>query len=79
MKVVVLLILGLAITGCDKVRSNYDQCLRQKLFTECLSKIPKGPESVHYNDWSEVVEACSSSASAYSVRTIDQIPMECRP
>lgn len=56
-----------------------DQCLRAKLFKECLAAVPKGPESTVYNDWAEVVDECARAATYQSYRRVSQIPMECRP
>lgn len=39
-----------------------DQAVRAELFQKCLSALPAGPVSTHYNDWSEVVDSCESSA-----------------
>ena len=55
-----------------------DQCLRAKLFAECLDKIPKGPNSVHNsNDWEEVVSTCGSNAYYTSLRKREVIKPDC--
>ena len=48
-----------------------DQKLRHEYFIECMQKLPKGPAQTKYNDWDEVVEACSSSAYYLSLRMSD--------
>lgn len=48
------------------------RCERQALFDSCLARVPKGPNSTVYNDWSEVVNDCDhiakSQASYITVR-----------
>lgn len=59
------------LAGCDAPRlPQPDQELRAKIFKECLSAIPKGPERTVYNDWSEVVEACENAAYYQSLRPV---------
>jgi len=55
-----------------------DQCLRTKLFQGCLKALPAGPQSTRYNDWDEVVNACSVYAYKSSIRKVKYIPAECR-
>lgn len=63
-----ILILGLTIilTGCNmngELESwQTDQALRQKIFKDCMESLPAGPQSTHYNDWSEVVDSCDTAA-----------------
>ena len=45
-----------------------NQNIREKLFFQCLEKIPEGPRSTHYNDWAEVVDRCGSQAYYLSLR-----------
>jgi hypothetical protein len=66
------IILGLALlgaVGCQGDPLIVDQTARRAYFVECLSKIPKGPTSVKYNDWDEVVRACDSTAMYQALRT----------
>lgn len=55
-----------------------DQCLRQKLFVDCLSVLPAGPTATVYNDWAEVVSECGSKAYYHSLRAKAHIKPECR-
>ncbi len=75
----ILIITAILLTGCaDKPTDlGIDQCLRNKIFYECLERIPKGPENVHYNDWSEVIDTCSSAAYYQSLRQRSQIEPSC--
>lgn len=52
----------LLLVGCDEPIYRPDQTLRRKLFAECLTKLPKGPEATRYNDWDEVVAECGHQA-----------------
>ena len=36
--------------------------LRAKLSQRCMESLPAGPQSTHYNDWSEVVDSCTQNA-----------------
>lgn len=47
-----------------------DNTVREKLFFSCLSQLPKGPQSVHYNDWAEVVEECGTQARQMATTTL---------
>lgn len=55
-----------------------DQCMRREIFEACLARVPKGPDSVQYNDWSEVVEECGSQAYYQALRKPERIKPECR-
>lgn len=78
-----ILFAALALAGCGNGGVSDlpapDQCLRAKLFKECLAAVPKGPETTVYNDWAEVVDECASAATYQSYRRLSQISMECRP
>lgn len=59
----------IALMGCapeaQQVDANEEAqrgLLRAKLNQYCLQNLPAGPQSTRYNDWDEVVEACSSEA-----------------
>jgi hypothetical protein len=70
----------LFLVGCDDVYpSDADQCLRIQLFKDCMAALPAGPKSAHYNDWSEVVEACESAAYYQSIRPRRLIKDGCAP
>lgn len=55
-----------------------DQCLRAKLFEQCLKALPAGPQATKYNDWDEVVHQCELAAFRHSFRIIKHIKPECR-
>lgn len=68
-----------ALTGCDGLPNQSDQCLRQQLFQQCMAALPKGPERIHNsNDWSEVVDSCEDAAREQSWRKTELIKLECR-
>jgi hypothetical protein len=69
----------LVISGCGESPKTRDQCLRTELFQQCLAAVPAGPTQSHYNDWSEVVDACESAASWQSMRSREFVKPECRP
>ena len=75
-----LLIMMLALAGCapPESRTSNDQCLRAKIFKECLVALPAGPASTKYNDWNEVVAACENSAYYQSLRKRENIKEECQ-
>jgi len=52
---------------CKPVTDNTE---RKKLFFSCLSQLPKGPQSVHYNDWAEVLEECGTQARQMATTTL---------
>lgn len=62
-----------SIAACDRSMPAdlpvTDQCLRAKLFQECLSAVPKGPDVTTYNDWAEVLAECENHAYYASRRT----------
>ena len=66
------------IYGAEKTAPKPDQCVREKLFFQCLEKIPEGPRSTHYNDWSEVVNQCGSQAYNLSLKHPSKITGECK-
>lgn len=72
--------LALGIAGCDDTLPSTaaDQCLRHKLFLECLAAVPAGPTKAEYNDWAEIVSECSSHAYYASLRRAALIKPECR-
>lgn len=75
--IILVLLVGAIITGmvflttleppCKPVTDN---TVREKLFFRCLSQLPKGPQSVHYNDWAEVVEECGTQARQMATGSI---------
>lgn len=68
------ILIGLAVIGfigCESKPMVVDQTARRAYLVECLTKVPKGPSAVKYNDWDEVVRACDSTAMYQSLRTAD--------
>ena len=54
---------GLLLAGCDEVKGPVvNQEIRERLFFQCLERIPKGPEQTKYNDWDDVVSECGTQA-----------------
>ena len=88
MKKILLLIVATALlSACEDARTpewyasraTTDQCMRAVLFKECLTALPKGPESVTTsNDWDEVVDECDSTARRMSQRPEKFVKEECR-
>jgi hypothetical protein len=80
MRIVWLTALALALLGCDARRATdtiVDQCLRTRLFQQCLTILPKGPTTTTFNDWKDVVSQCESSAYYQSKRVRPLVPSEC--
>lgn len=70
---------ALCISCSDEMKPDSpDKCLQREIFNECLKTVPKGPNNVRYNDWSEVVEQCGVQARRMSIRPVTQIKPECR-
>lgn len=75
----------LFLTGCgvpDGIEApgnstEADQCLRRRIFMECLGALPAGPQETKYNDWDEVVKACESAAYYQSLRPKSLIEKGC--
>jgi hypothetical protein len=66
-KIYFITILSLSFIGCfNNDKDYYDQDKREELFFECLKNIPKGPDDVKYNDWSEVVKECGDQSREIS-------------
>jgi hypothetical protein len=80
----------IVLAGCQKAAdgtmttehkdntAQVNQCIRTEVFYKCLSTVPAGPVATKYNDWSEVVEECSSTARFIALRKYSTIPLECR-
>jgi hypothetical protein len=84
MRKLLMTIIALVLGGCgdaaiQKHTTGPDQCLRADLFQACLKALPAGPNQTKYNDWDEVVEACSQAAYYQSLRRTEHIKQECRP
>jgi hypothetical protein len=62
MKPLLFAILATTITACDYCWQEANQKERQRIFKECMAALPAGPQSTHYNDWSEVVDSCGDAA-----------------
>lgn len=82
MKKLVLLFSVLALTACGEKpmesRNVVDQCMRNKLFEQCLKIIPAGPLATKYNDWDEVIETCGVEAYRQSLRHHGFVKPECK-
>lgn len=82
MKKLVLLFSVLALTACGEKpmesRNVVDQCMRNKLFEQCLKIIPAGPLATKYNDWDEVIETCGVEAYRQSLRLREFVKPECK-
>lgn len=76
-----LLVGAVAMAGCTDSPTNTvaDQCMRAQIFQQCLKAVPAGPVSSNYNDWSEVVAQCASTAYYQSLRQREHVKPECRP
>jgi hypothetical protein len=79
MKAIGLILLAVLVCGCDGPSTVVDQCLRREIFESCLAKAPAGPTAAHYNDWSEVISECSSTAYYTAQRKRVLIKPECQP
>ena len=84
MKLIYTLFL-VALVGCteaDKPKELTwvtDQCARREIFQQCLKLLPAGPVQAKYNDWDEVVEACSDVAYWQSrIQDASAVKKECR-
>ena len=77
MRTLLAVVAIIALAACE-APNGPDQCMRQQKFDACMKALPAGPVSPHYNDWSEVVEACGTEAYRQSLRRTDQIKPECR-
>lgn len=83
MKKLALLFSVLVLTACgDKPvyesKNVVDQCLRNKLFEQCLKVVPAGPLATKYNDWDEVIETCGVEAYRQSLRHREFVKPECK-
>ena len=68
-KLLFVLSTALVLTGCEELRPpEPDQKLRNQIFERCLEKLPAGPVTTMYNDWDEVVDACSRAAYYQSLQ-----------
>jgi hypothetical protein len=84
MKKLLLIITILGITACNSETqimapaNIIDQCMRPKLFEQCMKLLPAGPVATQYNDWDEVVSECGRQAYYQSVRKREFVKPECR-
>ena len=65
MKKIVIIAALLALSACKDEPTPEDDLrgvLRVTLNQRCIDTLPRGPVSTHYNDWDEVVAACSEQA-----------------
>lgn len=87
-RLIIVLLATICIAGCGPDQrpddETYDQCLRAKLFHECLEQVKNSgttPSSLHLDDssWDSVVDSCGGIAAAQSVRRADRVAPECQP
>ena len=62
--------------GCDAVQQKEvdreraeeaaQNAVAERIFMECLQRLPAGPVAAKYNDWDEVVDSCKSSAYSFA-------------
>lgn len=64
---IALITVMVLLAGCEP-QYETDQVLRREIFIQCLQAVPKGPESVQYNDWDEVVHECGNQAYAIATK-----------
>jgi hypothetical protein len=70
-----LLCAVLFVAGCDEVKGPVvNQEIRERLFFQCLERIPKGPEQTKYNDWDDVVRECGTQAYYMSMNRQAKVP-----
>ena len=85
MKYLLLPLAALLLAGCGKEplvdQHVYDQCLRARLFKECLAAVPASPTHVAAaaSGWAGVVDECASAAQYQSLRLEAHVKPECRP
>lgn len=74
-----LLALLAILTGCDAPTDTVstDQCMRNKIFMQCLRELPAGPTNTNFNDWSEVVDQCDTVAMYQSRRNSKWVSPSC--
>jgi hypothetical protein len=77
---IVLSVLTLSACSDKAMEPAYftDQCMRAKLFEQCMKLLPAGPVATKYNDWDEVVSECDSTSRRQSVRKTEFVKPECR-
>lgn len=73
MKLLTLIVI-LILVGCSKPRYEIDQTLRFELFEKCMNLLPAGPDETVYNDWDEVVNECTKSATYMAHRCVENCP-----
>lgn len=70
------------LVGCGdeptRTTQMVDQCMRQKLFSQCLAAVPSGPTITHDNPWDEVMKQCGQQAYYQSIRITEHIDPQCR-
>jgi hypothetical protein len=64
MKLLIVAVLALLVSGCNVPSYEYDETLRREVFKECVQSLPAGPNSTVYNDWDEVVFECRQFANS---------------
>ncbi|TXH17365.1 MAG: hypothetical protein E6R03_04120 [Hyphomicrobiaceae bacterium] len=67
MKPLLFIFLATTITACDYCWQEGNKKEQQRIFMACMMALPAGPQSTHYNDWSEVVDSCNEAAYRQSL------------
>lgn len=76
--------IGVALLGCDResvVKTEADQCIRARIFKECMDSIPKTPVVTHENNTAiaNIVKQCDTTAYYQSLRKSSSILPACKP
>ena len=83
MRTFLTLLFALLVSACGpSLKDNPDMfitdyCKREELFNSCMKSLPAGPVATHYNDWDEVVKACSDEAYYGAQRRRKNVKEEC--
>lgn len=76
-----LILVPLLLAACGEMRHRPDQCLRAKLFKECIAAMPPPPAGrVSPSDWKEwavAADQCDTLALVQSKRDPKVITPEC--
>lgn len=54
------IVILITLTSCSMPKFVIDREKQEAIFFKCLEKIPKGPTTVKYNDWDDVVRECNT-------------------
>ena len=81
---IIAVFIWIALLGCDRdsvVKTEADQCIRARIFKECMESIPKTPVVTHENNTAiaNIVKQCDSTAYYQSLRKSSTIDQVCKP